>query len=92
MDAIIAAAKKYGVILEVDAFPSRLDLKDIYIRKAVASGVKLVIDTDAHDKSHLHFMKYGIGQARRGWAKKSDILNAKSPADLIKAIKKLKGK
>jgi DNA polymerase (family 10) len=92
MDAIIAAAKKYGVILEIDAFPSRLDLKDVYIRKAVASGVKLVIDTDAHDKSHLQFMKYGVGQARRGWAKKSDILNTKSPADLIKAIKKMKGK
>ncbi|MFA5133401.1 MAG: DNA polymerase/3'-5' exonuclease PolX [Patescibacteria group bacterium] len=90
IDAIIAAAKKYGVALEIDAYPNRLDLKDEYIRKAVEAGVKLVIDTDAHDKSHLHFIKYGIAQARRGWAKKSDILNTKSADELLKALKKLK--
>jgi len=92
IDAIIAAAKKYGVVLEVDAFPNRLDLKDEYIRKAVTAGVKLVIDTDAHDKSHLPFIKYGIAQARRGWAKKADILNTKSADELLRTIKKLKNK
>jgi DNA polymerase (family X) len=90
IDKIIAAAKKYGVALEIDAYPNRLDLKDEYIRKAVKAGVKLVIDTDSHDPSHLQFMKYGIAQARRGWAKKSDILNTKSATELLKALKNLK--
>ncbi|MBU4421750.1 DNA polymerase/3'-5' exonuclease PolX [Candidatus Parcubacteria bacterium] len=90
IDEIINAAKKYGVVLEVDAYPNRLDLKDEYIRKAVKAGVMLSIDTDSHDKSHLKYMHLGIGQARRGWAKKSNILNTKSANELIKTLKKLK--
>lgn len=92
IDAIIAAAKKYGVAIEVDAYPNRLDLRDDHIRKCVKAGVKLVIDTDSHDPSHLQFIKYGIAQARRGWAKKSDILNTLPADKLIKALKNLKKK
>lgn len=90
IDEIIKAAKKYGVALEIDAYPNRLDLKDEYIRKAVQAGVKLVIDTDSHAPEHLQFMKYGIAQARRGWAKKSDILNTLPAEKLIQTLKKLK--
>ncbi len=90
IDEIIKAAKKYGVALEIDAYPNRLDLKDEYIRKAVQAGVKLVIDTDSHAPEHLQFMKYGIAQARRGWAEKSDILNTLPAEKLLKALKDLK--
>jgi DNA polymerase (family 10) len=90
IDAIVAAAKKYGVVLEIDAYPNRLDLKDEYVRKCVASGVKLIIDTDSHAPEHLQFMKYGIAQARRGWATKSDILNTLSAEKLLKKLKDLK--
>ncbi len=92
IDEIIRAAKKYGVALEIDAYPNRLDLKDEYIRKAVSAGVKLVIDTDSHAPEHLQFIKYGIAQARRGWAKKSDILNTLPAEKLLKALKNLKKK
>ncbi|PIR66847.1 MAG: DNA polymerase III [Parcubacteria group bacterium CG10_big_fil_rev_8_21_14_0_10_36_14] len=92
IDEIIKAAKKYGVILEIDAHANRLDLKDEYIKKAVKAGIKLSIDTDAHNEKHLEYMRLGIGQARRGWAKKSDIINTKSADELLKMLKKLKRK
>jgi DNA polymerase (family 10) len=76
MDAVIAAAKRTGTVLEVDAYPDRLDLKDEHIRKCVDAKVKLAIDSDAHSAAHLSFLEYGIAQARRGWAKRSDIINA----------------
>ena len=76
MDEIIKAAKKTGTVLEVDAAPERLDLKDEYIRRAVSAGVKLVIDSDAHATSQIHWLKFGVAQARRGWAEKKDIINA----------------
>ncbi|WP_202882346.1 DNA polymerase/3'-5' exonuclease PolX [Candidatus Manganitrophus noduliformans] len=75
IDAVIQAARRTGTALEVDAFPDRLDLKDEHIRKAVEAGVKLVIDSDAHHIHHLSYLQFGIATARRGWAKRSDVLN-----------------
>jgi len=92
MDEIIKTAKKYGVALEIDSFSDRLDLNDLNIKKAVDAGVKLVIDTDAHSPSHLSFLNFGVAQARRGWAKKSDILNTLPVDKFLKAIKGLKNK
>jgi len=62
--------------LEVNAWPERMDLPDSLIREAVKKGVKMVIDTDSHATAQMDMMKYGVWNARRGWAKKSDILNA----------------
>ncbi len=75
IDEIIRAAKRTGTILEIDAFPERLDLKDEHVRKVVEAGVKLVIDSDAHHLHHLSYLHFGIAVARRGWAKKSDVIN-----------------
>lgn len=76
IDALVAAAKRTGTALEIDAFPERLDLRDDYVRKAVEAGVPLVIDSDAHNVSHLRFIDdFGITVARRGWASGSDVLN-----------------
>jgi len=75
LDAIIEAAKRTGTILEVDAYPDRLDLRDEHVRKVVNAGVKLVIDSDAHSVNHLHNLHFGIGTARRGWASKADVIN-----------------
>ena len=55
MDALLKIAKKTKTVMEIDAFPDRLDLKDEYVRKAVETGVKLSIDTDAHATAHLTF-------------------------------------
>jgi DNA polymerase (family 10) len=72
---LIDVAKDTGTVLEIDAHYDRLDLKDDYIRMAVENNIKLVIDSDAHHPVHFAFLKFGIGQARRGWAKQSDVLN-----------------
>src|SRR5918996_985294 len=65
----------------------RLDLKDDYIRMAVENNIKLVIDSDAHHPVHFAFLKFGIGQARRGWAKQSDVLNTLPVDTLLKSLK-----
>lgn len=87
IDEIIKAAKKTGTILEINAYPDRLDLKDEYIKKAVESGVKLAIDSDAHSINHFHYLYLGIAQARRGWATKNDIINAWPLEKMLKFLK-----
>ena len=87
MDAIFKAAKRTKTVVEIDAYPDRLDIKDEYIRKAVGMGVKLSIDTDAHATDHFQYLKYGIGQARRGWAEKKDIINTRSWEQMLKLLK-----
>ncbi|MDE2001601.1 MAG: DNA polymerase/3'-5' exonuclease PolX [Patescibacteria group bacterium] len=87
MDALIAHAKKTKTVMEIDAFPERADLKAEHIRKCVEAGVKLSIDSDAHDPSHIPFLQYGIAQARRGWAEKKDIINAQPVKKMLKSLK-----
>jgi DNA polymerase (family 10) len=87
VEKLVQVAKDTNTVLEIDAHYNRLDLKDEYARLAVQAGVKLVIDSDAHHPLHYAFLQLGIGQARRAWAKESDVLNT-LPADrLLKAIK-----
>jgi DNA polymerase (family 10) len=81
-DAILEIAKKTGTILEINS-SSRLDLRDLYIRRAKNAGVKMIINTDAHVKEHLNFMEYGVSQARRGWAERGDIVNTNSIEKLL---------
>ncbi len=88
IDAVIAAAKRTGTVLEIDAYPDRLDLKDEHVRKAVDAGVKLVIDSDAHSTHHLHFLHFGVATARRGWAGKADVINTKPLKGFLAALKK----
>ena len=84
---LIEVANESNTILEIDAHYDRLDLKDEFIRMAVENNVKLVIDSDAHHPLHYAFLIFGIGQARRGWAKKSDILNTLSAKGLLNSLK-----
>jgi len=87
VEEIIKTAKETGTILEIDADPHRLDLKDEYIRKAVDAKVKLAIDTDAHGKNSFHYLEFGIAQARRGWASKNDIINTQPWKEMLKSFK-----
>jgi len=87
MEAIIKAAKRTGTILEIDAHPWRIDLKDEHIKMAREAGVKMVIDTDAHSIGELHYLEYGIAQARRGWCAKKDIINTLPLKDFLEALK-----
>ncbi len=86
-DAIIAAAKRTKTVLEIDAFPDRLDIKDDYIRKCTEQGVKMSIDSDAHSTQHFQYLEVGISQARRGWAEKKDIINAWPVAKMVAMLK-----
>ncbi len=88
IEEIIKEAKKTKTILEIDAYPDRLDLKDEYIRKCVKEGVKLVIDSDAHNLYHFSYLEYGLAQARRGWATKKDIINAWSLEKMLSFLKR----
>ncbi len=90
IDEVIAAAKRTGTVLEIDAFPDRLDLCDEYIRKCVNVGVKMSVDSDAHSVGHFAVLEYGIAQARRGWAEKKDIINTLLAHDLLTELRKPK--
>lgn len=84
---LIETARDTKTVLEIDAHYNRLDLKDEYIRMAVNNDVKLVIDSDAHHPMHFAFLRFGIGQARRGWAEKPSILNALPVGQLLDSLK-----
>jgi DNA polymerase (family X) len=76
MDEIIAVARKTGTVMEINCFPERSDLKDEYIRRCVDAGVRLSIDSDAHNSRHYLNLPLGIAQARRGWVTRADVVNA----------------
>lgn len=87
IEKLIDVALDTNTVLEIDAHYDRLDLKDEYIRMAVKKGAKMVIDSDAHHPIHQAFLMFGIAQARRGWAKQSDIINTLPADSLLKALK-----
>ncbi len=86
IDEIIRSAKRTQTIMEINAYPSRLDLRDEYIKKCVQAGVPLSIDSDAHAPEHFAVLKFGIAQARRGWATAKDIVNTFPLDKLLKCI------
>jgi DNA polymerase (family 10) len=88
MDAILKAALKNKVAMELNAYPDRLDLNDVHLRMARERGVKIVINTDAHHISHFEKIKYGILQARRAWLTAGDVLNTLPEKEYRKAIAK----
>ena len=75
MEKIFEKATETNTALEINAYPKRLDLKDIYIRKAKEYGAKFVIGTDSHNVEEMDNFIFGVYNARRGWAEKKDILN-----------------
>jgi DNA polymerase (family 10) len=83
LEAVFRAAAKYNKALEINAMPSRLDLKDIHAYRARELGVKLIMGTDAHSIAHLGFMRFGVGVARRGWCQPKDILNTRPLEDIL---------
>ncbi len=87
IDRIIQMAKDTDTMLEINAYPDRLDLKDEHIKKAVQAGVKFCIDSDAHTKLHFRYLEFGIAQARRGWAEKKDVVNTLPLKEFLKFIK-----
>ena len=86
LEAVFRAAVKYNKILEINAMPDRLDLKDTHAFRARELGVKLAIGTDAHSVAHLDLMRFGIGVARRAWCEPRHILNTLPPEELLAVL------
>jgi DNA polymerase (family 10) len=81
-DRIIAAATAHGVCLELNSNPNRLDLSDDLLRRAVARGIRIAIDTDAHAPEEFRHIEYGIRMGHRGWLRTQDVLNTLPLAEL----------
>ncbi|MEK6984578.1 MAG: DNA polymerase/3'-5' exonuclease PolX [Nanoarchaeota archaeon] len=88
LGSVFDAAKRTGTVMEINSYPERMDLRDVHVKAAIKAGVKLVISTDAHNTDQLHFIKLGIGTARRGWATKEHVINTKSLKGMLRALKK----
>ena len=86
MLAVIRKARAKGVFLELNAHPERLDLTDVHCRMAKDEGVLVSINSDAHDTDGFDNLDYGVGQARRGWLEKKDVLNCRPLAELRKLL------
>jgi DNA polymerase (family 10) len=87
MNAVLKAAAKHKVAMELNSYPDRLDLNDVHLRQAKQCGVKIVMNTDAHHTSHMEKIRYGVLQARRAWLTKEDVLNTLPAQTFAKAMK-----
>jgi DNA polymerase (family 10) len=87
MERILDAVKKNAVVMECNAAPERLDLKDIHLRMAKERGVKIVISTDAHSTRGLQAMRYGVQMARRGWIEKQDVINTLGLEEMLSGLR-----
>jgi DNA polymerase (family 10) len=88
MDAILEAAAQTDTALEINANPRRLDLTDIYARRAVEMGIKLTINTDAHAPAQMDYMNYGVATARRGWVQAENVINCWEVEKLVEWLQK----
>ncbi len=87
IEKLVDVAQDTNTVLEIDSYYDRLDLKDEYVKIAVQKGARLAIDSDAHHPVHFEFLRFGIAQARRGWAETSDIVNTFSAENLLSSLK-----
>jgi DNA polymerase (family X) len=86
MERVIREAKRRGTFLELNSQPQRLDLNDIHAQMAKNEGVKMSIDSDAHSVEGFANLRFGIGQARRAWLTKDDVLNTRPLGRLRKMV------
>ena len=85
LERVIEGAAERGCFLELNAQPKRLDLSDADCRLAKSLGVKVAISSDAHTTASLDYIRFGVGQARRGWLEADDVINTRS----LEALRKL---
>jgi DNA polymerase (family X) len=91
IEKVLIACAKYNVAMECNAYPDRLDLKDVYLRMCKERGVKVVISTDAHSTGNLAYIRYGVTVARRGWLEKKDVINTLPVEELLRALRQKPG-
>ncbi len=88
VEELVKVARDEGVLLELNAQPDRLDLRDFHLQMAREAGVKIVISTDAHRAAELDYMSYGVDQARRGWLEKGDVANTRPLKEFLELLGK----
>lgn len=88
IQTIMNAARERGCFLELNAQPARLDLTDVHCKMAKDMGLKVAISTDAHNTAQFDYMRFGIGQARRGWLEARDVLNTRGLVELKKLLRR----
>jgi DNA polymerase (family 10) len=88
LEKVMWAAVERGCFMELNSHPDRLDLDDVHCKAAKAMGLKVALSTDAHSLDDLRLMRYGIGQARRGWLEPADVVNTRPLAELRKLLKR----
>jgi DNA polymerase (family 10) len=82
MERVIRHARRRGCFLELDSQPDRLDLTDVHAQMARDEGVLVAVSSDAHSVLDFNNLRFGVGQARRGWLEKGDVLNTRSLREL----------
>lgn len=87
LEAVIDAARQTETVLEISAYPERLDLKDAHVRLARDRGALFEIGTDSHRRDHLRLMEYGVGTARRGWVEARSVINTWPLAELLNFLR-----
>jgi len=87
LPAVLDAAARHGVCMEVNCFPDRLDLRDVDCRAAGAKGVRVSLGTDSHRAEHMGFIRLGVITARRGWLGPEDVLNTLGAAELERQLR-----
>lgn len=88
LERVIRKARERGCFLELNANPRRLDITDVYCQMAKAEGVLVSINSDAHRTADFHNLRFGIGQARRGWLEPADVLNTRPLRELRKLLRR----
>ncbi|MBK8045726.1 MAG: DNA polymerase/3'-5' exonuclease PolX [Anaerolineales bacterium] len=88
MERVLAACAATGTIVEINANPARLDVNDIYARRAIELGCKIAINCDAHAAVEMNLLEYGIGVARRAWLTAADVVNTLPPQALLSQLKR----
>ena len=86
INKVMEKAKVNNKVLELNAYPDRLDLDDLQLRKAKDMGIRISIGTDAHSVAEMTWMRFGVGTARRGWLEKGDIINTLSYLKMLRGI------
>jgi DNA polymerase (family 10) len=84
IEAVLQAAVELGKAIEINAYPRRLDLTDVGVRRAIELGAKLVISSDAHRERGFDVLRFGVAVARRGWASAEDVLTTRSAEDVLR--------
>ncbi len=91
MEQILRACAETGTVVEINAHPSRLDLNDVYARRAVELGCKIAINSDAHEVTGMEMMDYGIATARRAWLRADDVVNTLPMGQMLALLKDRRG-